>query len=413
MPNPFYLNTQYVDNFWIKDPTNYSTHKLNYDNAELSLALSGLHNISFNSYAAMPQMNIGMMLNNFWSNAFKAANAEFSQMMSFMPSFGGGFQMPGVTTGIGPVAGGSTTGDTTSLTRPAVPEELSTEDKQTFKNMCTDFESIVTKYSKLTNEQLEKLGIDKEQLKLLEKNYKEATSVADLEKVISDYKTHFENLSDGNLKKLLKNTYKKAESDPNLPNLTKKAIENIDSWTTIKQQVIDATQQLNKDTIINLDTKHLSSIDEPLLIENILNKPADKDKGLQEECVRYIVNLLADINVDSPQVAKAKTDLTNALRNLYPDKNNKKTTGGQSEETLKAELVKAYKQLYVEIRIAEQIKNDEENKKFIDEEKTLPKEIKDMFYETDENNKVFKFTVNEEEIKKELKEYSGLKDCDI
>ena len=199
MPDRIYSGAHYVNNFWIKDPTNYSTHKLNYDNAELSMALSGLHNISFNSFATMPQMDIGTMLSAFWNNAFKAANAEFAQMMMFMPSFnaGGAFQMPGMAQGIGAMTGGTATGtgSSTSITGAKLKDDLTEEQVEEATELQTEIEEQISEYKALDENTRTTLGIDNA-LKNLEKDFKKADTPEKLKACQQSFNDAIDTLDD-------------------------------------------------------------------------------------------------------------------------------------------------------------------------------------------------------------------------
>lgn len=403
MPNPFFMSgVQFVDNLWIKDRTHFSDLKLNNENAQLSMMLSGLHNFTFNSFNTMPQMDMGMLLGTFWNNAFNQANAELSMMFANFPQMGN-FQMPAFAPRAEVSSGSSTR---VSTTRPTAPEDMSEADKKTFEEKCDKFEDVVDEYSVLTSDDLKKLGVDSKKLEKLRERFSKADSATKIEELIVDYKKPFENISDEKLKKYLAVEGEDNSAD-GLHNMSKSALKSIESMVKVKDQVCDSS--LNSNSIIGLDTKHLNSTEKTLLIENLLslevpgNGWGGTDKQEAEALKSTIYHVVDAIRKraksqqpTSPEVLDASQALADAISNAYNDKLVPDVNG-------KKAIVKAYKDLYAKIRIAEAQNKDKDNMKNI-EDGTLPVVIKEQFLDNEDLKPEFK--VNEKAVREELKAYN-------
>ena len=408
MPNPFFMSgVQFVDNLWIKDRTHFSDLKLNNENAQLSMMLSGLHNFTFNSFNTMPQMDMGMLLGTFWNNAFNQANAELSMMFANFPQMGN-FQMPAFAPRAEVSSGSSTR---VSTTRPTAPEDMSEADKKTFEEKCDKFEDVVDEYSVLTSDDLKKLGVDSKKLEKLRERFSKADSATKIDELIADYKKVFENISDEKLKK-----YLAVEGEDNsavgLHNMSKSALKSIESMVKVKDQVCDSN--LNSNSIIGLDTKHLNSTEKTLLIENLLSLEVpgngwggtDKQEAdALKSTIYYVVDAIrARANkkeVKCPEVNVASAALADAVEKAYKNDEGKDILDPDKDK--KTAIVKAYKDLYAKIRIAEAQNKDKDNMKNI-EDGTLPVVIKEQFLDNEDLKPEFK--VNEIAVREELKAYN-------
>lgn len=369
MSDPFYLGAHYVNNFWIKDPTNYSTHKLNYDNAELSMALSGLHNISFNSFATMPQMDIGTMLSAFWNNAFKAANAEFAQMMMFMPSFnaGGAFQMPGMAQGIGAMTGGTATGTGSSIGSGAkiLDENLTEQQIERAKTLQTQFKEKIEKYEKLDEDTKKALGLNK----ILEEAKKEfdlATNPTKIEECTNKLDEALKGISQEKIKSVFitKNPYKPGVVEDSKFNVF---YGEASALTSIAQQLEGGIAALITDKNIIAEMDKRITIGEDYNILYLLKKNPTKadDKKLVINMVNQIIgDMLTRANSEIVKDDANVKDAASKLRTIKSQCKDDKSALNTYTNTVNnsAKLLEAFEDTYIAIKKAEAKHYDEQLK---------------------------------------------------
>lgn len=406
MPNPFFMSgVQFVDNLWIKDRTHFSDLKLNNENAQLSMMLSGLHNFTFNSFNTMPQMDMGMLLGTFWNNAFNQANAELSMMFANFPQMGN-FQMPAFTPQAGVSTGSSAR---VSTTRPTAPEDMSEADKKTFEEKCDEFEALVGTYSSLTSDDMKKLGINSKDLDRIKKNFAKAESLEDLDSLIEKYNKIFENISEEKLAGFITALARDNRAD-NVHDCSFAKLQSLESFQKIYDHI---GAGISADNIIALDTKHLGLREGTLLIENLLklnpSKQADHE-SLKASVGRVIDLILIRAKDLTPEVLAAADSLKDAYKEAYmgKDKNGKETENRVITPDGKVAIVNAYKNLYIQIRIAEAVKHDKEQYETnVVSSETIPEEIKKKFVDANGDLNV-NLRKSEIAVKQELQKYSNL-----
>ena len=371
MPNPFFMSgVQFVDNLWIKDRTHFSDLKLNNENAQLSMMLSGLHNFTFNSFNTMPQMDMGMLLGTFWNNAFNQANAELSMMFANFPQMGN-FQMPAFTPQAGVSTGSSASAD--------LDPDLTDDEKKDAKNLQKKFNNQVDKYKDISAEAKKALGLDKI-IADAKTALSEATTPEEIQKCIDDLDNAIADIPAKKLNTALE-LYKVApdsQLDGNVKvlydaNSTKENILNHVNGYDGNTAVINA-----QSVIAEMDNRLLKEADDYAL-KALLSRDDSKEDEIKEAVKTIVNSMLSRADFDK---CKDDTKVTEAREVLVEARNNYEAahTNADNKKALKT----AYENLYYAIKLAEAKFND--NKMVEDFVSTLPETLQVKYL--DENGEL-------------------------
>ncbi len=384
----FFIRPNYIDNYWIKDPTFFSDMNLRLNNAALGMELSSLHNWSFSPVNLYSNMDMGTLLSNFWNIAQQNANAQASSWMMGFP------QLSGVTPGIAPW----NTGKVDNVKTPGAKEDLTDEEKEEFEEYTKDFNKLYDRLNEVDSEVAKKLGLDKI-LKNIKEDFESANTPNKVMNCIKSLKEAIDKIDNTTLKKILINTM--PDTVARDQSATKLYDENTDKTTIyglMYPKAGDAVA-ITKDNIINeLDTR-MCNEHQTSPIEALTSRE-DADEKEIKKTVEAIVDVLlqraAEKSVkDDPNVKAAAVKLA-AARDGYMEK--------KGEKKYKEEINNAFVDLYKAIKVKEAKNMDEKNKTEIIDE--LPDILKEKYLDKDGKLKP-EYRINENNVTNLMKTISG------
>jgi len=403
---------------WTKDRSDYINPLLNMENACLSVDLSSIWT---QQYMIMPQQNssLGMMdlFAKMFQNAYSAASSSIQANAFLFAGFGGGSGIPSTVPQVPGTVVPQTGVVATPTADPVPPEEMSETEKDAFKNAMDAYKEVLGKFEGLSDE-------DAKNLKIYNKlqNIKKKYSAAKKTETITTCKTDLENilnsLNTDTLKKLLTSKDDILSSTGSYGNLVNpKVYTDSEQIENVKNLVIDSSTTFNSENIINYDAWRLKQ-GKNLLIEVLLDKKTPEKSELCKsdrvhivDSVVHVAGLLIDnatnLEGNDNDIQEKVKALNDAIETY---KKSDDTYLASTKQDNKDAVIKAYKNLYKEMRIARAVKADKANRELIEErEPQLPDAIKEKYY--DENGQwKTEFNFNEDNVRKELEKQKTLQE---